>query len=303
MWFAFLGMIRDAHIQRSFLVKKCDHAWLFHCVKGKDRSKPFDWVIPAQTVSGTAAAHKMMQVVNKSPYRPVAEGDPPPFLLYQWGPNTCDPVGGQTWRTTPMRPTQMSKGRQVCSKLYPLLMIGPAEAIDSCSYAGRRAGPQVLGLLMAKSILRNAFGNWKVSAEIQKEKSDMADRYTENQLQIAFQAKFLVAEAIRRTIREQGNTNFQWGEVAARINEVPDILAEAGRLAVDIKMPERESQLRQMGVEAQIRVDDLLDEEPPWRLQRCGTTTQRARTSWAKPSSLSRSRASGNATSTTTKWA
>ena len=29
LWLAFLGMCRDAHIQRSFLTKKCDHGWIF----------------------------------------------------------------------------------------------------------------------------------------------------------------------------------------------------------------------------------------------------------------------------------
>ena len=40
VWFAFLGMCRDAHIQRSFLTKRCKEGWLFHCVKGKDKGKP-----------------------------------------------------------------------------------------------------------------------------------------------------------------------------------------------------------------------------------------------------------------------
>ena len=55
-WFVFLGTCSDAHIQRSFLLKKCDHAWLFHCVQGRDNSKPFSWVIPTLTTAGAQGA-------------------------------------------------------------------------------------------------------------------------------------------------------------------------------------------------------------------------------------------------------
>ena len=37
VWFTFLGMGRDAHVQRSALVKRCDHAWIFLGEKSKDR--------------------------------------------------------------------------------------------------------------------------------------------------------------------------------------------------------------------------------------------------------------------------
>ena len=39
-WFSFLGTCRDAHIQRSFFLKRCNSAWMFHCVKGKINRNP-----------------------------------------------------------------------------------------------------------------------------------------------------------------------------------------------------------------------------------------------------------------------
>ena len=66
-WFSFLGTCRDAHIQRSYVVKKCDYAWLLHCVKGKDKSQPFNCVIPATTTAGRQGAYNMMSVVRATP--------------------------------------------------------------------------------------------------------------------------------------------------------------------------------------------------------------------------------------------
>ena len=64
VWFAFSGMCRDAHIQRSYLLKKCTHCWIFHCIAGKDRSKPFNWVLPEMTISGTIACVRSHQHAN-----------------------------------------------------------------------------------------------------------------------------------------------------------------------------------------------------------------------------------------------
>ena len=64
VWFAFSGMCRDAHIQRSYLLKKCKHCWIFHCIAGKDRYKPFNWVLPDMTISGTIACVRSHQHAN-----------------------------------------------------------------------------------------------------------------------------------------------------------------------------------------------------------------------------------------------
>ena len=77
VWFACLGMCGDAHIQRSYLLKRCKAAWIFHCVQGKDNSKPYDWVIPRRTMSGDTVSLKLMSVVrlrkspDEQPYLPV----------------------------------------------------------------------------------------------------------------------------------------------------------------------------------------------------------------------------------------
>ena len=82
-WLSLLGTCRDAQVQRSFLLKICDNAWLFHCVQGRDKSKPFNWVIPAMTTAGLQGALNMMKVVRATP----PEGEDP-WLIPQFGPNT-----------------------------------------------------------------------------------------------------------------------------------------------------------------------------------------------------------------------
>ena len=77
--------------------------------------------------------------------------------------------------------------------------------LDCCSYAARRAGPGVLALLNARSILKNAFGNWKGATEVKKQGSAMPENYTEHTLQVGFEATYLVAESTRRSARDIGS--------------------------------------------------------------------------------------------------
>ena len=178
-------MCRDAHLQRSSLVKRCKSSWIFHCFQGKDKSKPFDWVIPDRTISGSQVSHKMMQFIRKRPQ----EGEPP-WLIPQWGSCTEDPTTGQYWRNKAQSPTQMKEGRKRTMRLPPLCS---KIELDCCSYVARRAGSGVLAFLDASPMLRNAFGNWKEHTEVKKQGSVMPDRYFENQLQLSFVSKYLVA--------------------------------------------------------------------------------------------------------------
>ena len=44
-----VGMIREAHIQRSYLIRETAHAYVFLCVEGMIQGKPFPWVLPKET--------------------------------------------------------------------------------------------------------------------------------------------------------------------------------------------------------------------------------------------------------------
>ena len=77
------------------------------------------------------------------------------------------------------------------------------------SYGSRRAGSSVLALLNITGILRNAFGNWKEATEAAKERPHMPDNYTESKLAVSFKSKFLVNEAIWRTIKEKNSELFK----------------------------------------------------------------------------------------------
>ena len=250
VWFAFLGMCRDAHIQRSFLVKSCDHAWIFHCVKGKDKGKPYDWVLPHRTFSGSKVAHKIMSVVRKNQLK----GEKP-FLLRQWHPCTTNPLTGEYWREVPLSPTQLKLARQFLMRLPPL---NSKIDLDCCSYAARRAGAGILALLNATSLLRNAFGNWRDATEIKKQGSDMPNNYTEPKLQVSFAAKYLVAESVRRTISLTGSLNFEWGEVGRVMDQQPEILKEARAKALDIVTDDRRSDFAKQGLQIDISAEEYL---------------------------------------------
>ena len=114
------------------MVKKCEHAWLFKCVKGKDKSKPFYWVIPATTTAGSEGPRNMMDVVRATP--PLGEE---PWLVRQFGPNTKDPMNAIEWRNVPMTGVQMMAARQNLLKEYPM---NAQFNMSINSYASRRAG-------------------------------------------------------------------------------------------------------------------------------------------------------------------
>ena len=48
-WLGMVAMIRDAHLQRSLLVGVFQHAYVFWCNKGKNKGKPFYWILPNAT--------------------------------------------------------------------------------------------------------------------------------------------------------------------------------------------------------------------------------------------------------------
>ena len=81
-----VGVIRDAQVQRSRLVKETEHAYIFYCTKGKDEGRPFHWVIPKTTLmsESCAASAKMVAQLRLEP----DEDDPAPWLVMQFGPST-----------------------------------------------------------------------------------------------------------------------------------------------------------------------------------------------------------------------
>ena len=64
------GMIREAHIQRSHLIRETDHAYVFFCVESKNNGKPFPWVFPKETWgedNGYKSSAKMIASLRTSP--------------------------------------------------------------------------------------------------------------------------------------------------------------------------------------------------------------------------------------------
>ena len=55
MWLELVGMVHDRHIQRSKLVKDCEHGLVLHCTQGNEQEgKPFHFVIPELTIAERA---------------------------------------------------------------------------------------------------------------------------------------------------------------------------------------------------------------------------------------------------------
>ena len=83
-WMNMAGMCRDAHPQRSYLMKTCEHAFIFHCKEGRDGSKPFNWALPKVTWGsgdGYSCSEKMISCLRTDQVE-----DESPWLLRQWDP-------------------------------------------------------------------------------------------------------------------------------------------------------------------------------------------------------------------------
>ena len=252
-WFSFLGTCRDAHIQRSFLVKKCDHAWLFYCIKGKDRSKPFHWTIPATTTAGSQGAQNMMEVVRATP----PEGEEP-YLIRQFGPNTKDPMAASHWRDRPMTGVQMMAARQNLLKEYPMCA---KFNMSFTSYASRRAGTNLLAVINAEEVIRRAHGNWKACCA-------MPDVYTEDRLMISAKAKTLVVGVIQLMIKRIGKTDFRWGDIPSivRKEDRDKILDDAALLYNDVRIPDRTREFVTQQMSLDLPAKDFLDADV-WTLE------------------------------------
>ena len=45
-WLSMVGMIRETHAQRSYMLNECDHCYAFKCIQGKHKGIPFEWSLP-----------------------------------------------------------------------------------------------------------------------------------------------------------------------------------------------------------------------------------------------------------------
>ena len=71
-WMNMAGMCRDAHLQRSYLMKTCEHAYIFHCTEGKDGGKPFNWTLPKLTCGsrdGYSCSEKMISCFGQTRWK------------------------------------------------------------------------------------------------------------------------------------------------------------------------------------------------------------------------------------------
>ena len=110
-WMNMAGMCRDAHVHRSYLPKTCEHAYIFHCIEGKDASKPFNWTVPKATWgegNGYKCSETMMSCLRTTHLE-----DESPWLLAQWTHAQLTPQRGCPGATDLCRATRCRKaGRQ-----------------------------------------------------------------------------------------------------------------------------------------------------------------------------------------------
>ena len=104
-WFEMVGMIRDRHMQKSYHVKTFEHFEMFHCIEGKPRGKPFDWIMPKATLGpgdGYKSMSKVMAVIRRTPSE-----DEEPYLIRQFSPCTTKPMQATEWVEKKMSNYQM----------------------------------------------------------------------------------------------------------------------------------------------------------------------------------------------------
>ena len=113
-----------------------------------------------------------------------------------------------------------------------------------CSYASRRAGSNLLALMGAPAVIRNAHGNWKTADVARVAGTEMADVYTEEKEMVSAKAKTLVARTIQLAIKRFNRTDSRWGDIPSVVPKTARdmILDEASRLYTDVKVPDRESE-------------------------------------------------------------
>ena len=183
-----------------------------------------------------------MAVVRATP--PLGEE---PWLIRQFGPNTKDPMSATHWRDKPMSGVQMMAGRQNLLKEYPM---NAKFDMSINSYASRRAGSNLLSIINADAVIRNAHAS-------------MADVYTENREMVSAKAKTLVAGVIQLTIKRLGKTDFRWGDIPAIVQKADrdKILDDASKLYTDVKVPERDREFVTENMSLDLPAEAFLDED------------------------------------------
>ena len=125
-------------------------------------------------------------------------------------------------------------------KEYPMLaQVGMA----SYSYASRRGGSNLLAIINAPAVIRNAHGNWKSADITRATGTHMADVCVEDREMVSAKAKHLVATTVQLAIKRLDRTDFQWGEIPGVVTNADRdrILEDAAALYTDVKVPGRES--------------------------------------------------------------
>ena len=88
------GVVRPAHIQRSYLAQTTRDAWVFECVEGKRRlgtHRPaFLWVLPRMTLSGWDVMPKIVNLMRTTPGKGESS-----WLLRQWAPSHSHLFSGE----------------------------------------------------------------------------------------------------------------------------------------------------------------------------------------------------------------
>ena len=230
-WLSMVGMIRETHAQRSYLVKETDHGYILECTQGKShKGKPFFWNLPKISWGkdeGYSNTAKMMAALRTSP--PPGEE---PFLFRQFGPKTTTPFSAKHWRSARMTPHQLALCREEIMRSYPLNMTG---SFTSCSYEFRRAFPGLGQLMGATPEEEHALGNWS------KPKS-MPEYYSDHNLRMSFIIKWSLVKACRITAstikmtKPERAWNFSWGSVPTYVPDWTTLRAEATAKAQDMSV-------------------------------------------------------------------
>ena len=194
------GVLRFAHVQRSYMLKNARHVLVGKCSQGKSKvegSRPgFFWALPKAGVAEKGMGDLIMEfldsLANKAP-------NLNSFLLHDFLPKNADVTEALSFSSNPL---QYARFQSATSRLLqcPPLGMGMQEAVQHTTYRGRRFLPTVGGLLHLGPEERASLGNWKdlssSDREAGKASSNMGTRYDASRLSLSARSKSMCIIAL-----------------------------------------------------------------------------------------------------------
>ena len=230
--FIVYGVIREAHVQRSFFVKRTKCGYIFSCREGKSAGgKPFDWFLPQCSMTGLPVAEAVIENL-------AAPSSSDAFLFRGFIPNFSDPVSATAWSTRKLSYAASKRARWTILGLHPLSLTKKMASRVS-SYSARRVLPSVAGEAGLNAHEKAALSNW---ADIcsggdlgpPKAALAMSAHYDDMKLQQSAASKTMVISALSAAVRASPlGFNTEWSGLREWYPSIQDLRSSAASAGKD----------------------------------------------------------------------